>query len=127
MPNTAAASQISDLSEARLVKTTNDLRQHIRSTEASGDELLENSAELMKALVRARRQHANSPHTGQRALMQLARAQRSIIAAQNDIFRVHDELSAIQTTMVPDFPEATAPSGLDAFDGDVSGATSMSA
>lgn len=74
--------------------------------------MLESSADLMKAMVSARRSADVDPHTGQKSLMRLAQAQRAIIAAQNDIFRVHEDLVGIATVMMPDEDGSTPPSGI---------------
>lgn len=116
MTNGTLDNSIVDFSEQRLLRTAVTIRQQIRTTEASGDQMLENSAELMKAMVAARRHSAVDPHLGQHAIMRLAKAQQAIISAQNDIFRVHDELVKIQTVMMPDEDGSTPPSGLSDAD-----------
>ncbi|PKB26020.1 hypothetical protein B0I00_0003, partial [Novosphingobium kunmingense] len=74
MTNTTQASKIDDLAQLRVLRSAGSIRQQIRSTEASGDKMLEDSADLMKAMVAARREAAVAPHTGQRAIMRLAKA-----------------------------------------------------
>lgn len=112
MTTIAIADRIEENAKARFRDDAAGIRTQIRATEATGDQLLEDTADLMKLVVKARRQHGDAPHTAQRAIMHLMKAQRSIVAAQNDVFRVHDELVKIQTTMMPDFPGSTEPSAL---------------
>lgn len=112
MTNTTTDIAVDELGQKRIKRSAVAIRQHIRLTEASGDKLLEDTADLMKAMVSARRQAAAEPHIGQHAIMRLAKAQQAIISAQNEFFRVHDELVKIQTVMMPDESGSTQPSGI---------------
>lgn len=71
------------------------IREQLRATEATSDQLLFDSFELGKRMLTARRNPDVAPHIGQAALMRLTRAQRSILEGQCDIFRVHDEMSKV--------------------------------
>ena len=89
------------------------IRQSLRATETAGDELLFASFELGKRMLTARRNPGVVPHTGQTAIIRLLDAQRAIVEATNDIFRIHDELGAIGiATGVMDEPGTTPTSAL---------------
>lgn len=104
---------IKNLAEQRMHRDAANLRITLREAEARSDALLEGTADLMKAMVKARRESAVAPHTGQTAIMRLVRAQQSIVSGANDLFRVHDELNTIGLELaIMDEPNATPPSGL---------------
>lgn len=106
---------IESISDQRMRRDAIDLRSRLREAEDRSDALLEGTADLMKAMVRARRAADVAPHTGQTAIMRLVRAQQSIVSGANDLFRVHDELSSLGVELaILDEGNATPPSkGLD--------------
>ncbi len=67
----------------------------LKSAEAKTDEALLAAAALMQELVEARSTTDVVPHTGQEALLRLARAQLSLIEGSTNLFRVHDSMSQI--------------------------------
>ncbi len=69
--------------------------RQLREAELATDQALLKSAELLATLVKARGEAGVVPHTGQKALIRLVRAQQSLVEGSNDIFRVHDEMSGI--------------------------------
>jgi len=88
------------------------IARQLKDAEAKVEEALLASSELFSTLIRARAA-ADSPHTGQSALIRLAQAQRSILDGSSDLFRVHDVMSSIGREMgVLDEPNSTPPSGL---------------
>jgi len=87
--------KIQNIAEQRMRRDAVALKDKMREAEDRSDSLLEGTADLMKAMVKARRSADVPPHTGQTAIMRLVRAQQSIVAGANDLFRVHDELSTI--------------------------------
>lgn len=107
---------ITPIAEQRMRRDAADIRAKLRKAEDHSDALLEQTADLMLAMVRARRAADVAPHTGQSALIRLVRAQQSIIAGANDLFRVHDDLSSLGVEMmIMDEGGATPPSkGLSA-------------
>lgn len=60
--------------------------------ESSLDAALLASARLMQSMILARSAEGVSAASGQTALMRLARSQRALIEAGNDMIRVHREL-----------------------------------
>ncbi|MFM5883904.1 MAG: hypothetical protein ACKOQ3_00995 [Novosphingobium sp.] len=112
MTGNTQSTNIEQLADVRLGKLATTLRDRIRAAEASGDQMLEDSAALLKDMVAARRLASVDPHTGQRAIMRMAKVTQTIIAAQNDMFRVHEELVSIQTKMMPDEYNSTPPHGI---------------
>lgn len=87
------------------------LRREVTVAEAAFDAALLASAAIQESIVVARRDLDVPVHTGQQALVRLQRAQAGLVAAQNDLFRVHDELARLGETMMPE-EEYTPPSGL---------------
>lgn len=87
--------KIQNIAEQRMRRDAVALKDKMREAEDRSDSLLEGTADLMKAMVKARRSADVPPHMGQTAIMRLVRAQQSIVAGANDLFRVHDELSTI--------------------------------
>lgn len=104
---------VNNIAQHRMIRDAAEIRSTLREAEARSDALLEGTADLMKAMVKARRAAAVAPHTGQAAIMRLVRAQQSIVSGANDLFRVHDELSTIGVEFgILDEPNATPPSGI---------------
>ena len=87
------------------------LRREVSSAEAPFDAALMASAAVQHTIVTARGVLPVPVHAGQQALQRLQRAQTRIIEAQNDLFRAHDELARLGTTMMPE-EEYTPPSGI---------------
>ncbi len=84
-----------------------------RYTEAKTDAALLAAASLMQELVEARAATDVVPHTGQEALLRLARAQLSLIEGSTNIFRVHDSMSQIGRELgIFDEDDATPKLGL---------------
>lgn len=75
------------------------LRREIPETEAALDEALLLSSQLMASMIAARREAGVAAATGQVALMRLNRTQQSLLAAQNDMIRVHAEMAKIGREM----------------------------
>lgn len=75
------------------------IARDLKNAEAKADEALLAASALMKTLVEARTATGVVPHTGQEALIRLARAQVSLIEGSTDIFRVHDHMSRIGREM----------------------------
>lgn len=86
-----------------------EIRTAIREAEALGDDLMSALASLKLKLLAARSHPEIVPHEGQKAILLLQRAEQKAVAAANDLFRVHDELSEIATRM--DFEHPTPPTG----------------
>lgn len=109
---------VTQITDLRMRRDASEIRTKLRETEDTSDALLEHTAGLMQAMVRARRTSDVAPHTGQAALMRLIKAQQSIVAGANDLFRVHDELSALGVElMIMDEGDATPPTkGLSAVE-----------
>ena len=88
------------------------LRREVGAAEAAFDTALLTSAAIQQTIILARAELDVPVHTGQQALLRMQRAQSNLIAAQNDLFRAHDELARLGESMV--FEENyTPPSGLD--------------
>jgi hypothetical protein len=66
--------------------------REIPEAECSLDDALLASARLMQSMILARRADGVEAHAGQSTLMRLMKSQQSIVAAANDMFRVHREL-----------------------------------
>ena len=96
-----------------LPAATARIARQLRDAETKTDAALLAATELMTTLIQARSNPAVAVHTGQRALHRLVRAQQSIIQGSSDIFRVHDEMSAIGREMcLLDESGSTPSSGL---------------
>lgn len=87
------------------------LRREVSAAEAAFDAALLASSAIQQTIVTARRDLDLPVHAGQQAMIRLQRAQAQLVAAQNDLFRVHDELARLGETMMPE-EEYTPPSGL---------------
>lgn len=81
--------------DRRIAKSATTIRTQLRNAEALADETLVALAELQKTMLKARSNPDVVPHTGQQALIRLARAQSQIVNGMSDLFRVHDEMSKI--------------------------------
>lgn len=68
------------------------LRREIPATEAALEEALLLTSNLMASMIAARRDTGVNTAIGQAALMRLNRTQQSLLAAQNDMVRVHAEM-----------------------------------
>jgi hypothetical protein len=88
------------------------LRREVSNAESAFDAALLSSAAVQQTIIAARAELDVPVHTGQQALLRLQRAQAQLLAAQNDLFRAHDELARIGETMTGE-EEYTPPSGLD--------------
>ena len=89
------------------------IRTQLRDAEAKFDEALLASANLMATMVLARANPEVEVHTGQKALLRLAQAQRSMLNGSSNLFRVHDELVVIGRELaILDEPSPTSPSRL---------------
>lgn len=69
--------------------------RQLPEAELSLDNALLASARLMESMLIARQVDGMDVYTGQSALMRLAKTQRTLIATQNDMIRVHQELLGI--------------------------------
>ncbi len=93
------------------------IRNQLRDTEAKLDAALNASARLMTTMVEARTIPEVEVHTGQKALLRLAEAQRYLLNGSNSLFRVHDELVKIgQEMMIMDEHGPTGHFGLAEVD-----------
>ncbi len=70
------------------MRITRDLHE----AEAALDEALIRQANLLATMVRARRETAVGPFTGQDALLRLAASQKAILQASGELARVHGKL-----------------------------------
>ncbi|MBB4612167.1 hypothetical protein [Novosphingobium taihuense] len=70
------------------MRITRDLHQ----AEAALDEALIRQANLLATMVRARRETAVGPFTGQEALLRLAASQKAVLDASGELARVHGKL-----------------------------------
>ena len=75
------------------------IARDLKDAEAKADEAILAASSLMTTLVQARTATGVVGHTGQEALIRLARAQVSLIEGSTDIFRVHDHMSKIGREM----------------------------
>ena len=75
------------------------IARELKNAEAKADAAILAASSLMQTLVEARSATGVVPHTGQEALLRLARAQVSLIDGSTDIFRVHDHMSKIGREM----------------------------
>ena len=89
------------------------LRRDMSTAEAAFDTALLASSAVQQTILNARRELDVPVHAGQQALVRLQRAQAQLVAAQNDLFRVHDELARVGETMMPE-EEYTPESALSA-------------
>lgn len=84
---------------AHMIADARAIKEQLRATEASADELLFNTLELGKRLLTARRNPGVAPSEGQAALVRLSRAISSSVEAQNDLLRVHGEMNKVGMTV----------------------------
>lgn len=75
------------------------ISRQLHDAEKTTDLALKAAADLMSTLIDARSGDDVAPHTGQRALIRLARAQAAILDGSSDIFRVHDIMANIGKEM----------------------------
>jgi hypothetical protein len=94
------------------------LRREIAAAETAFDTALFTSATVQQTIITARAELEVPVHAGQQALLRLQRAQGQLIAAQNDLFRAHDELARLGATMTGE-EEYTPPSGLASDEADL--------
>lgn len=93
------------------------IRTQLRDAEAKFDEALLASANLMATMVMARANPAVEVHTGQKALLRLAQAQRSMLNGSSNLFRVHDELVGVGRELgIFDETSPTSPSAISDSD-----------
>jgi hypothetical protein len=78
-----------------LNSATARIGRQLGDAERAADQAILKASELMATLVQTRSVADVAPHTGQKALIRLARAQQLFVDASSDIFRVHDEMSQI--------------------------------
>ena len=89
------------------------IRQLIRNAEATADAALLAQSELMGAMLRFRLSNDVEVHTGQSAIIRLARAQQSFVDGASDLFRTHDELMKVKRELcIGDEAGSTKPTGL---------------
>jgi len=68
------------------------IQRDLHEAEAALDEALIRQANLLATMVRARRDAAVGPFTGQEAILRLAASQKSILDASGELARVHGKL-----------------------------------
>jgi hypothetical protein len=87
------------------------LRREMTAAEAAFDAALIANAALQQSILVSRGELDVPVHAGQQAVIRLQRAQAQLVAAQNDLFRAHDELARLGGKMMTE-EEYTPPSGL---------------
>jgi hypothetical protein len=87
------------------------LRREMSAAEAAFDTALLANSAVQQSILIARGELDVPVHTGQQAVIRLQRAQSQLVAAQNDLFRAHDELARLGQTMITE-DEYTPPSVL---------------
>lgn len=75
------------------------IRRELREAEAQADSALLANTKLMETLLRSRQETGVEVHTGQKAIIRLARAMQAQIDATSDLFRVHDEMVKVGQEM----------------------------
>ncbi|MFN3457085.1 MAG: hypothetical protein ACK4UL_04600 [Novosphingobium meiothermophilum] len=86
------------------------ITRDLHDAEAALDEALIRQANLLATMVRARRETAVGPFTGQEALLRLAASQKAVLEASGELARVHGKLLAVgqevRSGLVDDCPAA---------------------
>lgn len=85
---TSTVTQAANAAAIHGLRITRDLHE----AEAALDEALIRQANLLATMVRARRETAVGPFTGQEALLRLAASQKAILDASGEMARVHGKL-----------------------------------
>lgn len=86
------------------------LRNQMRDAEMKSDQSLLAKVELLRGMLHARlTEDLPAPHTGQQAVIRVARAIQSEISSANDLFRVHDQLTGVRQSIVGVLPEEDTP------------------
>lgn len=81
------------------------LRRELTAAEKASDEFLLHMAAIQSTIIAARIEIDVPMNTGQDALVRLQRAMAQAIAAQSDLFRVHETLASVgREVMGPDEP-----------------------
>lgn len=75
-----------------------DIKTLVRNAEALGDEFLSSRATLKIKILAARLNPEVVPHDGRTALLRLAQGERDALSSMTNLFRVHNELSALAST-----------------------------
>lgn len=89
------------------LRITRDLQE----AEAALDEALIRQANLLATMVRARRETAVGPFTGQDALLRLAASQKSVLDASGELARVHGKLLDVGREMGSGLVDDCPPKG----------------
>lgn len=89
------------------LRITRDLHE----AEAALDEALIRQANLLATMVRARREAAVGPFTGQEALLRLAASQKAILDASGEMARVHGKLLDVGREMGSGLADDCPPAG----------------
>ena len=93
------------------------IARELRAVEDAANDAIAKAAALMSTLASARADTGVVVHTGQKALIRLAEAQKDFVSASSNIFRVHDEMSGIGREMgLLDEEGSTPKFGLAAVD-----------
>jgi hypothetical protein len=87
------------------------IASNVAGLEAAIDQAMAFAAALTTDIVETRQKSGLAVHTGQLALIRLQRAQAQLVAASNDTFRAHDELSRLAKTLMI-WEDPTEASGL---------------
>ena len=87
------------------------LRREVSTAETAFDAALLANCAIQATIISSRRELNVPVHAGPEALIRLQRAQAQLVAAQNDLFRAHDELAQLGANMITE-DEYTPPSGL---------------
>lgn len=75
------------------------ITRQLKAAEDQANQTLLEYSKLMTEMVEARQITGIAPHTGQEALIRLARAQVSMIDSSNDLFRTHDAVYKVGVEM----------------------------
>ncbi len=90
------------------------IRRQIRDAEHKTDEALRAQCALLNEMVNARSNTDVAPTIGQKAVIRINAAQRSLIQSQNNLLRTHDALTEIYREVGLGNEEGATPkTGLD--------------
>jgi hypothetical protein len=104
---TAATGSTSNAVTVHGLRITRDLHE----AEAALDEALIRQANLLATMVRARRETAVGPFTGQEALLRLAASQKAMLDASGELARVHGKLVDVGREMGSGIADGCPPAG----------------
>lgn len=89
------------------------IARSLREAEMKTDAAILAASELMSNLIMARQDPDLTRHTGQEALIRLAKAQTSLLQGSTEIFRVHEGVAKVGVELgILDEPQVTKPLGI---------------